>query len=191
MHITPSHLLEYLYCPRFTYYEYTLRIPQREEKRFKVQKGRNIHEEREKINPKYLRKKLGVIRKEQEVMLDSPALHIRGKVDEILWFDDGTMAPFDYKYAEYKERLWKSLKVQAAMYAMMIKDIYQKEVNVAYICYIRSKYKVIEYEFTKRDFKNAQTAIEECFDIIQSGYYPQATKIKERCKDCTYRNLCI
>ncbi len=191
MHITPSHLLEYLYCPRFTYYEYILHIPQREEKRFKVQKGRNIHEEREQINSKYLRKKLGVIRKEQEVMLDSPALKIRGKVDEILWFDDGSMAPFDYKYAEYKARIWKTLKVQAAMYAMLIKDIYQKEVNVAYICYIRSKYKVIEYEFTKKDFKNAQIAIDECFDIIHNGYYPQSTKIKERCKDCTYRNLCI
>ena len=42
--VTASHLLEYLFCPRFTYFEYVLDIPQHEEKRFKVEVGRKIHE---------------------------------------------------------------------------------------------------------------------------------------------------
>ncbi|MBE9547207.1 MAG: hypothetical protein IMF10_06910, partial [Proteobacteria bacterium] len=36
-------------------------IPQYEEKRFKVQKGRTIHEDKQRINPDYLRKKMGCI----------------------------------------------------------------------------------------------------------------------------------
>ena len=42
--LTASHLLEYLFCPRFTYFEYVLDIPQHEAKRFKVEVGRTIHE---------------------------------------------------------------------------------------------------------------------------------------------------
>ena len=191
MYITPSHLLEYLYCPRFTYYEYVLGISQREEKRFKVQKGKDTHKFKEMINPGYLRKKLGVLKRESEVELNSPALNIRGKVDELLYLVDGTMAPFDYKFAEYKDRIWKTYKVQETLYALMIKDIYKVEVNKAYLCFTRSKSKIVEIEFKDKDFETALTAVEKCLDIIQKGYYPEATKVTARCNDCTYRNLCI
>ena len=55
--VTATHLLEYLFCPRFTYFEYVLDIPEHQEKRFKVQKGREVHQKIRKINPDYLRKK--------------------------------------------------------------------------------------------------------------------------------------
>jgi len=70
--ITASHLLEYLFCPRFTYFEYVLHIPQHQEKRFKVVKGRTIHEKIRKVNPGYLRKKLGVRDKKLDVYLANP-----------------------------------------------------------------------------------------------------------------------
>ena len=57
--LTASHLLEYLFCPRFTYFEYVLDIPQHEDKRFKVEVGRTIHEKIRKMNADYLRKKIG------------------------------------------------------------------------------------------------------------------------------------
>ena len=59
--ITASDILEYLFCPRFIYFQNYLDIPQHEEKRFKVQKGRTIHEDKVKLNPQYLRKKLGCV----------------------------------------------------------------------------------------------------------------------------------
>ena len=55
--ITPSHIIEYLYCPRFTYFEYTLRIPQFEEKNFKVMQGRTMHELKSLQNKDYLRQR--------------------------------------------------------------------------------------------------------------------------------------
>jgi len=42
--MTASDILEHLFCPRFTYFQSYLQIPQHEEKRFKVQKGRTVHE---------------------------------------------------------------------------------------------------------------------------------------------------
>ncbi len=105
--LTASHLLEYLFCPRFTYFEYMLDIPEHQEKRFKVQKGREIHERARKINPDYLRKKLGVMDKKLDVYLANP-LGLRGIIDEILFLKDGTAAPVDYQYAEYKDRTFKN-----------------------------------------------------------------------------------
>lgn len=188
--LTPSHLLEYLYCPRFIYFEYVLGIPERQEKRFKVKKGREIDEHRKKVNPKYLRKKLGVIRREIDVELNCPELNVRGKADEILWLQDGTMAPFDYKYAEYKDRLWRTHKIQAALYAMMIRHIYKADVRKGLFCFIRSKHRIVEMEMTEKLFADARSSVESCLEVIQAGTYPKATSYRERCSDCTYNNIC-
>jgi len=90
--ITASQMLEYLYCPRFTYFEYVLNLPQNEGNRFKVEKGRTVHEKIRKQNPDYLRKKLDVKKKKSNVYLSSP-LGIRGIVDEVLFLKDGSAAP--------------------------------------------------------------------------------------------------
>lgn len=82
--ITASHLLEYLFCPRFTYFEYVLDIPQHEDKRFKVEVGREIHKKIRRMNPDYLRKKIGVKEKKSDVYLAGPS-GIRGVIDEILF----------------------------------------------------------------------------------------------------------
>ena len=37
--ITPSEVIEHIYCPRFTYYMNVLNIPQFEDRRFKVLKA--------------------------------------------------------------------------------------------------------------------------------------------------------
>ncbi|MEL6393122.1 MAG: hypothetical protein AAFR97_10250, partial [Bacteroidota bacterium] len=59
--ITPSHIIQHLYCPRYTYFEWVLRIPQNEEKYGKVMRGRKIHDQRLERNKGYLRKRLGVV----------------------------------------------------------------------------------------------------------------------------------
>src|SRR6516165_6605267 len=91
-----THVHEHLFCPRFTYFEYVLGVPERQERRLLVQKGRQAHEERRRINPSYLRKKLGVVKRQFDVPLASRRLGVRGSVDEVVTLSDGTMAPFDY-----------------------------------------------------------------------------------------------
>src|SRR5699024_7212141 len=94
--ITPSDIIQYLYCPRFTYFEHVLNIPQFEEKSYKAMRGRRLHKTKQKINKEYLRRKIGVVDKHQEQYLTNDLL--RGKVDEVLSLDDKTMAPLDYKF---------------------------------------------------------------------------------------------
>jgi len=184
-----THLLEYLYCPRFTYFEYVLDIPEYQDKRFKVVKGREIHEQFRKTNPEYMRKKLGVTDKKQDVYLSSP-LGIRGIVDEVLFLDDGTAAPLDYKYAEYKDRTFKTHRFQQVFYAQLIKDNFNVLVNKAFIVYTRSRNKLVEIPIEDADYKKLDQIIAELIDVIINCKYPKPTRNKRRCPDCCYRNIC-
>src|SRR5881397_3074476 len=90
IHLTVTHVLEHLYCPRFTYFEYVLAVPERQERRPLVLQGRQVHLERTRVNPHYLRKKLGVTERQFDVPLASARLGVRGSVDEVLTLADGT-----------------------------------------------------------------------------------------------------
>lgn len=189
--LTVTHLLEHLFCPRFTFFEHVLQIPERQERRQLVQVGRQAHEDRTKINPNYLRRKLGVVARQSEVPLASVELGLRGVADEVLTLEDGTMAPFDYKFAEYKGRVYYNLKMQSVVYGLLIEDVFGTKVQRGWLCYLRSKHKVIEVEHTPADKVEAREVLSEILSVIRGENYPQATKYRARCKDCCYRNVCV
>jgi len=189
--ITVSDVMEYLFCPRFTYFMHCLGIPQHEEKRYKVLKGRALHEAREKVNKSYIRKKLQCVRKDVAVYLVSRKYCLKGEVDEVLFLEDGTAAPLDYKFAEFKDKVYRTHKYQSALYGLMIADNYGVAVNKGFVCYTRSNHLVQEIKLTNKDFERAIALVNEVLEIIQKGFYPEATKNKARCVDCTYRNICV
>ena len=186
--LTPSHIIEYLFCPRFTYFENVLGIPQYEERHYKVMKGRNMHELKLTRNKDYFRKRIGVKEKYLDQYLTNDML--RGVVDEVLLLDDGTMAPLDYKFAKYEERLYKTYKTQLSCYALLIEDNFQKKVNKGFLVYIRSKNKLLEVEITEKDKMEVRNAIAGIEHIIRKNFYPKGTKDKAKCITCTYRNIC-
>lgn len=188
--ITPSEVIEYVYCARFTYFLNCLDISQNEHLRYKVLKGREIHEKKEKANTDYLRKKLGVIKKELSVYLASPKYKVRGVVDEVLFLNDETLAPFDYKYTEYTDFTFKTHKIQSTLYALLIKENYKSEVKKGFICYVKNGNKVKEIIYNENDFIEALSIVERIFKIIEKGFFPERTKNEIRCIDCCYRNIC-
>ena len=97
--LTVSDVLEHLYCPRFTWFEKYQMLPEFQERRAKVQMGRSLHETRENTNRSYLRKRLNAVDKRIDVSLVSERYCLRGRIDEVLFFEDGTAAPLDYKFA--------------------------------------------------------------------------------------------
>lgn len=189
--ITPSEVIEHLFCPRFTYFMNCLNIPQHEELRYKVMKGRNLHESKEKENRSYIRKKIGCVDKEIAVYVASPVIRVRGVVDEVLVLADGSMAPLDYKYAEYRDYLFETHKVQSVLYAMLIKEIYKKPVYKGFICYVKDGIVLKEVVYKEADFKYAEDVVAEMFSVILRGYYPKKTSWPNRCVDCCYRNICV
>jgi CRISPR-associated exonuclease Cas4 len=189
--ITPSEVIEYIFCPRFTYFMNCLDIPQHEETRYKVLKGRELHERKAVINKDYFRRKIGCVKKEILVYLNSDQLHIRGIIDEVLTLSDGTMAPLDYKFAEYKDFLYATHKIQSALYGLLIKENYGAEVNRGYLCYLRSDNLLKEIQFTETLFAEATQIVNSVLEIIARGYYPKRTKFPARCIDCCYKNICV
>ena len=120
--ISVSDVLEYLFCPRFIFFMHCLGIAQREERRNKMLKGRELHEAREKTNRDYVRKRLNCVGKEISVYLTSHKYHFKGEVDEVLFLEDGTAAPMDYKYAEFKDTIYRMHEYQAALYGILIME---------------------------------------------------------------------
>jgi CRISPR-associated exonuclease Cas4 len=167
---------------------HVLAIPQHEENYIKAMKGREIHERKTKQNIDYLRKRIGVIDKKINVYLAHN--HLRGVVDEVLFLDDGTAAPLDYKFAVYDETVYKTYRTQLHCYAYLIKHNFNVEVKRGYLVYVRSKNKLITEEINEKIFGKIEEYVSEILEIIDGNKFPRATKYKTKCATCTYRNIC-
>ena len=189
--ITPSEVIEYMFCPRFVYYLNVLKIDQHEHRRHLVNKGRDIHALKLVQNKDYLRKKAGAVDKLQDVYLGSDRLKLVGRIDEVLFLSDGTAAPLDYKYANWENRIYKTHVIQQALYALLIEENFQKSVNKAFLVYVRSKNHLEEISITHALKTRAQKIVDEIFQLISLSLYPQVKVSQRKCEDCTYRNLCI
>lgn len=187
--LTPSHIIQYLYCPRFTFFEHVLAIPQYEEKHYKVMRGRHLHDEKLERNKGYLRKRLGVVHRLDDQYLTNALL--RGRVDEVLTLDDGTMAPLDYKFARFEGRVFQTYKTQLFCYAWLIEQNFERPVNKGFLVYTRSKNKVVEIPVQEPDKEAVRKAAHEIQAILEENRFPKATKYKRRCVSCTYRNICV
>lgn len=189
--ITPYEVVEHVFCPRFTYFEKALMIPQHEEQRYKVQAGRAVHERRTTENRDYLRSKIGAVDKEIAVYLASPRLRVRGVVDEVLTLSDGTMAPLDYKYTPYREQAFKTHQVQVTLYGLLVREVYERPVTRGYVAYVRGGSRLVEVEIDERMEATALRLVGEVFDVLNTGRIPRRTPDRAKCVDCCYKNICV
>jgi len=189
LHITPSQIIEYLYCPRYTYFEYVLQIPQQEEKYYKVMRGRDLHLKRARENVDYLRRRIGVVDKQLNQYMSNDFL--RGEVDEVLWLQDGSMAPLDYKFARFEGKVYETYQTQLYCYAWLIRENFGLPVNKGFLVYTRSQNKLIEVPINEGHVDAVRAAAEQVSEIIQRNFHSRGTKFKKRCVNCTYRNVCI
>jgi CRISPR-associated exonuclease Cas4 len=151
--------------------------------------GRNLHDQKLERNKEYLRKKIGVIEKHTDQYLTDELL--RGNIDEVLLLRDGTMAPLDYKFAKFEDRIYETYRTQLECYALLIEENFKKRVRKGFLVYTRSSNKLVEVEISDPAKQDIRRVCEEVNDIILQNYYPRATKYKQRCIGCTYRNICI
>ncbi len=191
--LTPTEVLEHVWCPRFTWFMNVQHIKQNEDKRYKVLKGRRVHEQRETDNKKFMRRKIGVVDKQIGVYLGSSKLRLRGIVDEVLWLKDGTMAPLDYKYTVASEHdvVFKTHQMQIRIYALLIREIYNCEVDKGFVAYIRGGNKLCEVPILDENFAEIASILDEIFVIIKTGRLPKRSSKRSHCVDCCYKNICV
>ena len=191
VYLWPTDILQYLYCPRFIYYEKVLKIPQHEEMRYKVMVGRSLHQMRAVRDRDYLRKRLGVERKLVNVELASAELHLKGVVDEVLFFSDGRAAPLDYKFAEWKGRVYRPLFYQSMIYAVLIEELFARPAPRGYIVYTRSSNHIETVKYPEDRRRRIEKIVAIVLDIIFNSIYPSVRANPRQCADCAYAKLCI
>jgi len=189
--ITPTELLEFYFCPRFIYFMNVLKIPQYEDRRYKVQKGREVHEERQSHNKDYLWKKVGAIARESNVFLVSEKYHLRGVVDEVVTLVDGSLAPIDYKYAIYPHFVYRSHKTQMLSYCLLVEDVTQQPVKCGFLFYIRDGNRQVRVEYNSKTRQKVIEDINHLLTIVQDEKIPARTVNRNECIDCTYKNICV
>ncbi len=188
--LTPSDILEHLFCGRFTYFEHHLMLPEFQERREKVRRGRELHAVREATNRSYLRKRLGVVDKRIDVSLSSPRHHLRGRLDEVLFFADGTAGPLDYKFARDPGRVYTTLRLQSTIYALLIREAFDIPVTHGYLVYTRSHNHVVEITYDPEDFFRIGRTIREILSVLHRGHLPRRAP-SSHCSDCCYRFICV
>lgn len=189
--ITPTELLEFYFCPRFIYFMNVLKIPQYEERRYKVQKGREVHQERQEHNKDYLWKKVGATARESNVFLISEKYHLRGIVDEVVTLADGSLAPIDYKYAVYPQFIYRSHKAQMLSYCLLLEDVFQKPVKCGFIFYIRDGNRQVKVDYTEKSKQKIIADVNALLEIIRNEKIPERSGNRNQCIDCTYKNICV
>jgi CRISPR-associated exonuclease Cas4 len=166
-----------------------LGIREYQEKRLKVLKGREVHEQKA-LQRDYLRKKLGVVRQEKNIYLSDVERGICGIIDEILFFQDGGISLLDYKFA-YNKHKFKTQFLQGVFYSLLIEKNYGAKVNASYVVYTRDNNKLVRYDIKDKDKKSVFADVEKVQQIITAGYYPKGTSYKRRCGDCVYKRVCV
>jgi CRISPR-associated exonuclease Cas4 len=164
-------------------------IPQYEDRHFKVEKGRQVHDQKLERNKDYLRKRIGAVEKFTDQYLTSEML--RGKIDEVLLLNDGTMAPLDYKFAKFEDRIYETYRTQLECYAVLIEENFHKKVEKGFLVYTRSSNKLVEIAIDEAAKLEIRQVCKEVIDVIEKNLFPKATKYKQRCVGCTYRNICV
>ncbi len=188
--LTPSDLLEHWFCGRFTYFERHLALPEFQERREKVRRGRALHAVREATNRAYLRKRLGVVEKRIDVSLISQRHHLRGRLDEVLFFEDGTAGPLDYKFAKDPGRIFTTLRLQSAIYALLIRENFRIPVRRGFLVYTRSQNRVVEITYQPEDFHRIGRAVQDILEVMHRGKLPRRAA-PSHCIDCCYRFICV
>jgi CRISPR-associated exonuclease Cas4 len=101
------------------------------------------------------------------------------------------MAPLDYKFAQFKDKIYETYRTQLYCYAWLIEQNYGKKVNRGYLVYTRSQNKLVEVPISDAEKREVQDCAKQIYKIIDQNFFPKATKYRKRCLDCTYRNICV
>jgi CRISPR-associated exonuclease Cas4 len=189
-YVSPTDIKQLNYCKRFIFYMKCLNIPEQIKNRFKVQKGKELHERKIIENKNYLRKRLAVSEKKINVEVYSKKHEIKGIIDELLFLEDNTCAIIDYKYAKYENVIYDTYKTQMTMYALMCEETFNMLVPKTYLVFTLSDNYLYELKISDKMREKVINDIEEYKKIVK-GYFPTKTKHKKRCCDCFYKKICI
>ena len=130
-------VIDYIYCPRIIYYEKTLKISESKMEVFKEEEKKRL-KEKGMINRRWVWDRLKLRKqsidnleqwtnKEFSKELYSHKYHFHGKIDEILYLEEGTIIPLYYHNSKYTAREDEQYKNLMTLFFMLIEENYETE----------------------------------------------------------------
>lgn len=127
--------------------------------------------------------------KEFNKELYSEKYHFYGKIDEILYLQDGTIIPLYYHNSKYTAREENQYKYLMAMFSMLIEENYNINSQKGYILFLNG-HSLKKFEYTKKDFEKIKQQISEILELIETERYPLEVEGGTKCRDCCYKKIC-
>ena len=192
-------VIDYIYCPRIIYYEKTLKISESKMEAFKEEEKKRL-EEKGMINRRWVWDRLKLRKqsinnleqwtnKEFNKELYSQKYHFYGKLDEILYLDEGTIVPLYYHNSKYTAREDEQYKNLMTLFSMLIEENYQIECQKGYILFLNDS-SLKKIECTTKDFENIKQYIAKTLELIETEKYPLEAEGGTKCRDCYYKKIC-
>lgn len=192
-------VIDYIYCPRIIYYEKTLKISESKMEAFKEEEKKRL-EEKGMINRRWVWDRLKLRKhsinnleqwtnKEFNKELYSQKYHFHGKLDEILYLDEGTIVPLYYHNSKYTAREDEQYKNLMTLFSMLIEENYQIECQKGYILFLNDS-SLKKIECTTKDFENIKQYIAKTLELIETEKYPLEAEGGTKCRDCYYKKIC-
>jgi len=174
-------VIDYIYCPRIIYYEKTLKISGNKMKVFKEEEKKRL-EGKGMINRRWIWDRLKLRKqsinnleqwtnKEFSKELYSQKYHFHGKLDEILYLEEGTIVPLYYHNSKYTAREDNQYKNLMTLFFMLIEENYNINSQKGYILFLNG-HSLKKIECTTKDFESMKQYINETLDLIETEKYP-------------------
>ena len=192
-------VIDYIYCPRIIYYEKTLKISGNKMKAFKEEEKKRL-EGKGMINRRWIWDRLKLRKqsinnleqwnnKEFSKELYSQKYYFHGKLDEILYLEEGTIVPLYYHNSKYTAREDNQYKNLMTLFFMLIEENYQIECQKGYILFLNDS-SLKKIECTTKDFESMKQYINETLNLIETEKYPLEAEGGTKCRDCYYKKIC-
>lgn len=192
-------VIDYIYCPRIIYYEKTLKISESKMEAFKEEEKKRLEEkgmrnrrwvwDRLKLRKQSINNLEQWTNKEFSKELYSQKYHFHGKLDEILYLDEGTIVPLYYHNSKYTAREDEQYKNLMTLFSMLIEENYQIECQKGYILFLNDS-SLKKIECTTKDFENIKQYIAKTLELIETEKYPLEAEGGTKCRDCYYKKIC-
>ena len=191
-YISASLIKQYHFCPRIVYFTEVLGVKERTTK--SMEEGREEHERLTKLDLRrktlFGDRKTRILNRWVRLEVLSERLKIRGVIDLVVETKDG-LAIVEYKRAKPpKRRPPRNHVYQAAAYAMLAEEYFEKPVRTFYIHYDDgSTTKTFDFTLTENLRKHVLWTIRKIREIIEKEKLPNPENVK-KCKNCGYLWIC-
>ncbi len=179
-------LKQYAYCPRVVYYQYLMPVGKKTTFKMECGKSEELRIDRLEKRRKFHKYGLAEGKRLFHQGVSSDRLGLSGKIDMLIE-KDGECFPVDFKFTSGRPH--KNHVYQLCGYALILEDIYKKEISTGFV-YLIPADDAVAFDLTHTLKEQALAMANEIRGMLLEKYMPPAVENRNKCIDCEYRNYC-